>query len=74
MATTITPTSAKMSISINTSITASLALIRQAEFFATQDFTKEYALKSLQEIRVALRDLGWESTTVDEFIETVEAK
>lgn len=74
MAITITPTSAKIDISINTSITAALALIRQAEFFAEGNFTKNFALKSMEEIRVALRDLRWESSTVDDLISKVRER
>lgn len=68
---TITPTGIRLTISSKTMNIAALALLDRAKMFAREDFTKEFALSNLEEIRTALTELGWVSPTIDECIAKV---
>lgn len=71
---TITPKGIRVEISYDTLVASAIALISRAEMFAEGDFTKEFALERIAEIQRAVRELGWESTTVEELYAKIEAE
>ena len=72
---TITPKGIRVEISYDTLVASAIALISRAEMFAAEgDFTKEFALERIAEIQRAVRELGWESKTVEDLFAKVEAR